>query len=174
MDVTHTAALPCTTPFFFFIFSSFVPAHKCFPRNWTNTCFNTNIKYPVTSCPFSNGEKINQYVSKDLQQAQEGGTQISWSGLDGDVPLEPWNPYPFLKIILAEKIPIFRNFSLNMGPFFTIFLIFLYKMGPMFRVFLWEIDLLLQHIPICLLWEYPPWAASSWLEDVMCLKWLAL
>ena len=40
-------------------------------------------------------------------------------GLDGGVPLEPQNPYPFLRLILAEKgthffskySPIFHNFQ---------------------------------------------------------------
>ena len=42
-------------------------------------------------------------------------------GLDGGVPLEPQNPYPFVRIILAEKGTIFRIFSQNIGPFFAIF-----------------------------------------------------
>ena len=42
-------------------------------------------------------------------------------GFNGGVPLEPQDPYPFLRVILAENVLIFRDISQNIGPFFTIF-----------------------------------------------------
>ena len=46
-------------------------------------------------------------------------------GLDGGVPLEPQNPYPFLRLILQRKIPIFRDFFFqNRGLFVVNFWVF--------------------------------------------------
>ena len=44
-------------------------------------------------------------------------------GLDGNLPLEPFNPYPCLSVIWAEKgmVPIFRDFFLKYRPLFCNF-----------------------------------------------------
>ena len=55
--------------------------------------------------------------------------------LNRGMPLDPWNPYSFLMVILAEKVPIFSNFSWNVSPFFTNF----GKMDPCLAIFLKKI-----------------------------------
>ena len=42
-------------------------------------------------------------------------------GLHGSLPLEPWNPYLCLRVILAENGTCFWDFSQNISTFFTIF-----------------------------------------------------
>ena len=39
-----------------------------------------------------------------------GGVGILRFGSDGGVPLKPPNPYPSLRVILAERVPIIRGF----------------------------------------------------------------
>ena len=62
-------------------------------------------------------------------------------GLDGGgggvvvvvVPLEPRNPYSFLRVILQKNVPIAREFSQNIGLFFKFFGCSTWKNGPMIR-----------------------------------------
>ena len=52
-----------------------------------------------------------------------GEGEVPRFGLDGGVPLEPQNPYPSLRVILAEKATIVKDFSWKIGPFFVHFAI---------------------------------------------------
>ena len=100
-------------------------------------------------------------------------------GLDGFLLLEPWNPAPFQGSFWQKKVPIFRDFSWNVGPFFAMFgclhgkhqkflkkrpmfrdiFVKMGTMRPMFRDFLWKSDAFEWHIPIYLnMWV--PW--DSW------------
>ena len=65
-----------------------------------------------------------------------GGGGVLRFGLDRGVPLEPRNPYPLLRVIVAGKGTHFGEFLVKIGQFFHNFCqkfwIFL-KNGPMFR-----------------------------------------
>ena len=104
-------------------------------------------------------------------------------GLDGGVLLEPRNPYPFVRVILAEEVPIFRDFSWNIGPFFSGFSGMannpkVMENRPMFsdicvgngthvQGFLAKKQPLEQHITVCLNMRVPP-------RNLRVVEWVAL
>ena len=49
--------------------------------------------------------------------------------LDRGVPLKPKNPYPSLRVILAKKVPILKDFPSKIGLFF--------KNSAIFGIFAW-------------------------------------
>ena len=66
-----------------------------------------------------NKDNITDIARMTLQSYNPG---VLTFGLDGGVPFEPRNPYPFLRVILAEKGTHFRHFKdlcKNTGPFYT-------------------------------------------------------
>ena len=56
-------------------------------------------------------------------------------GLDRGVQLMLQNPYPFLKVILAKIVPIFRNFSQNTTLFLEILGCFSFKHPKIWEIF---------------------------------------
>ena len=50
--------------------------------------------------------------------------------LDRGVPLQPQNPYPSLRVILAKKVPIFKDFPSKIGLFFKNCEIFALQKNP--------------------------------------------
>ena len=73
---------------------------------------------------FVNEWGYKQYFSSKSPFGKEGShPEVLRFGLDIFVPLEPQNPYPFLRFILAAKSTHFKDFSWNKAPciFYTIF-----------------------------------------------------
>ena len=56
-----------------------------------------------------------------LGSAETRGGGVLRFGLDRGVPLKPQNPTHFYGSFWQEKVPIFRDFSWNIGPFVTLF-----------------------------------------------------
>ena len=52
-----------------------------------------------------------------LAATTRGGGVLRFE-LDRGVPLKPKNPYPSLRVILAKKVPIFKDFPSKIGLFF--------------------------------------------------------
>ena len=67
---------------------------------------------------------------------EDGSQEVLRFGLDKVVPLEPQNPYPILRVILAEKVSIFSDSSWNMGLFFNFFI----HANTKIFFFLWDLD----------------------------------
>ena len=108
----------------------------------------------------------------------QGGTRIIfWRSVRPEV----WNPYPYLRIFLPQKmadLKLFFEIFTNRDPFLRVFLpqngwfyhffaifakwdpllrIFLTKMGPMSKDFCWKSNPFGRHIPVCLnMWVPPP------------------
>ena len=104
-------------------------------------------------------------------------------GSDGVVLLESRNPYPFLRVILTKKVPIFKDFFRDIGPGIIhnfrvfamqtledfgnfgknglmlriiFFFFFFLNMGLMFRNFVRKSYPLERHIPVWLNMWVPP------------------
>ena len=99
---------------------SFVPAHKYFPRNWTNTCVSTvpNIKYAVTSHPFSNWKKSLPICILRSAASRWVGTQLSFwlKGMKncylwGLRDLNFWTKFRFWTNFLTQYEALELNFS---------------------------------------------------------------
>ena len=102
-----------------------------------------------------------------------------WGVLDGSVLLKPWNTYSFLIVIFGNKVLIFKDFSQNIGQFFTIFKCLhseytkIKKILPIIRIF-WDLRLGIScekvthryhTFPYVLIYEYPtpPPVCETWM-----------
>ena len=171
--------------------SKFSVLSQIFVTNWNlNDEFGSNLKKkPFISVFFFSRWLVILDHFLDLMESSaisfvrssevlpEGGTQIIfWRGVRPEV----WNPYPYLRIFLPQKMadlklffeifanrdPFLRVFYLKMADFtifFAIFAkwdpllrIFLTKMGPMSKDFCWKSNPFGRHIPVCLNMWVPP------------------
>ena len=97
-----------------------------------------------------NGQRFIIVLAKASKQERWGNRPLGPGGYSdlvwtGGVPLKPRNPYRFLRVNLLKKIPILRDFSQNICPFFKNtgvrgehpkILEILKKMDPRLRLFL--------------------------------------
>ena len=110
------------------------------------------------------------YICRSRFYAQKQGLKILVMGgsqivFERGVLLEPRNPFPFLRGILAEKVTHFIRTFLETLAHFSNFLGVLHgehpKIGPIIRNFMWKSDPLEWHIPVNL--KYPS-------PDLSCVK----
>ena len=67
---------------------------------------------------------VRKIVTVILLHLGGGGWGVLRFELDRGVLLEPQNPYPSLRVILAKKVPIFKDIPSKIGLFFKNFAIF--------------------------------------------------
>ena len=79
----------------------------------------------MVECVYNNIVPFHiHYYNINMHKNHFLGWGVLRFGLDGGVPLEPQNTFPFLRVIFAEKVTYFQAFFSKYRPMFHIFWVF--------------------------------------------------